>query len=53
MQLRALGEVSSLADMRKISAASCDTKLFEPTDTEAWQSEYEKFLKIQKIYNEQ
>ena len=53
MQLRALGEVSSLADIRKISAASCDTKVFEPTDTEAWQGEYEKFLKIQKIYNEQ
>ncbi|MBE6174550.1 MAG: rhamnulokinase [Rikenellaceae bacterium] len=51
VQLRALGDVATLAEMRAISAASCDTKSFEPTDTEAWQREYEKFLEIQKRYN--
>ena len=50
VQLRAMGDVDTLAEMRRISAASCETKCFEPTDVEAWGAEYARFLEIQKIY---
>ena len=50
VQLRAMGDVKTLADMRRISTASCETKCFEPTDVELWAAEYARFLEIQKIY---
>ena len=43
MQLKASGAVSSLEQMRKISAASVELVTYLPQDTELWNTEYEKF----------
>ena len=44
MQMKASGAVSSLRQMREISAASVDLVTYYPTDTEDWNELYEKYL---------
>ena len=44
MQMKASGAVSSLGQMREISAASVDLVTYYPTDTEDWNELYEKYL---------
>lgn len=46
LQLRADGEVTDLKSMRKISAASVETKTYMPTNTEVWDKAYEKFINL-------
>ena len=48
MQMKASGDVSSLTEMRKISAASVDLVTYCPTDAERWNIEYNKFKNITK-----
>ena len=44
MQMKASGTVSSLVQMREISAASVDLVTYYPMDTEDWNELYEKYL---------
>lgn len=46
VQLMALGEVSSLAEVRGIISNSFEPKEYPPQDGEAWDAAYERFLKI-------
>ncbi|MBR2379423.1 MAG: rhamnulokinase [Paraprevotella sp.] len=48
VQLRTAGGVSTLGEMRKVSAASVTPIIYEPHHTEAWEQAYEQFLLIQK-----
>lgn len=48
VQLRTAGGVSTLGEMRKVSAASVTPIIYEPHHTEAWKQAYEQFLLIQK-----
>lgn len=48
VQLRAVGGVSTLQEMRRVSAASVATVTYEPHQTAAWREAYEKFLLIQE-----
>lgn len=47
LQLRADGEVETLADMRHISAESVDTVTYEPQPAAAWELGYQRFCKLQ------
>jgi rhamnulokinase len=44
MQMKASGAVSSLGQMREISAASVDLVTYLPEDTEIWNELYKKYL---------
>ena len=44
MQMKASGTVSSLVQMREISAASVDLVTYLPEDTEIWNELYKKYL---------
>ena len=46
LQAKASGDVADIWDMRRIIAASIELKRFEPTDKDAWDNAYERFLKI-------
>ena len=46
MQMKASGTISSLRQMREISAASVDLVTYLPADTDFWNKEYERFLTI-------
>jgi rhamnulokinase len=46
MQMKASGTISSLGQMREISAASVDLVTYLPADTDFWNKEYERFLTI-------
>ena len=46
MQAAACGAVSGLAELRRISAASFSTVLFEPRDPARWTDAYGRFLKV-------
>lgn len=46
MQMRAAGEVNSLAEMRVVSAKSVETVTYEPADKEVWEKAYEEFCKL-------
>ena len=48
VQLRTAGGVSTLGEMRKVSATSVTPIIYEPHHTEAWKQAYEQFLLIQK-----
>ena len=45
MQARAAGLCNSLEEMRKLTLDSIETQTFYPSDTEAWDNAYGKFLK--------
>lgn len=46
MQMKASGTVSSLVQMREISATSVDLVTYYPSDIEAWNKEYEIFITL-------
>jgi len=46
MQLKADGEIKNIEEGRKISLASSEIIKYEPHDTEIWNEEYQKYLKI-------
>ena len=46
MQMKASGAVSSLGQMREISAASVDLVTYLPVDADKWNAEYERFKNI-------
>ena len=46
MQMKASGAVSSLGQMREISAASVDLVTYLPVDADKWNAEYEIFKNI-------
>ncbi|MGH7215493.1 MAG: FGGY-family carbohydrate kinase, partial [Tepidisphaeraceae bacterium] len=48
VQAMATGDVKSLADARKIVAASFDVKRYEPQDGEKWDGAYARYLEIVK-----
>ena len=48
MQLKASGAVSDLDQMRCISAASVELVTYMPEDTDVWNKEYARFIKILK-----
>ncbi len=52
MQIKAAGKVKTLKEMRAISAASVELKTYLPQDAEKWDRDYERFLAIQRIYNQ-
>ena len=46
MQLKADGEIKNIEEGRKISLASSEVIKYVPRDTEIWNEEYQKYLKI-------
>jgi rhamnulokinase len=46
VQARAVGELSSLADMRAVAASSADPRVFEPREPEAAEATYRRFLHV-------
>ena len=46
LQAHAAGLVKDIWEMRRIIANSLDLVKYEPTDKEAWDAAYEKYLKI-------
>ena len=46
MQLKADGEIKDIEEGRKISLASSEVIKYEPHDTEIWNEEYQRYLKI-------
>lgn len=48
VQVKASGEVDSLSQMRQVIRNSFDVETFEPQDTEKWEEQYEKYLKIKR-----
>lgn len=49
VQAKSAGDVKDLWDMRKVIANSLDLKAFHPTDKEAWDEAYERFLRILEV----
>lgn len=52
MQIKSAGLVESLQQMRAVSAASVRLKTYMPQHTPQWDDAYQKFLAVQKKYNE-
>lgn len=50
MQMKAAGKVSSLSEMRRISASSVELKTYTPSEQDQWETEYIRFNEIQNIY---
>ncbi len=48
MQAKASGQISTLAQARKILHNSVETKVFEPHDTSVWDAQYRKYLQQNK-----
>jgi len=46
IQARSSGDIGSLADIRAVVRASSELKSFEPQNRDAWQSTYERFLRL-------
>ena len=46
MQIKSLDETLTLESMREISATSVELVTYNPTDTEIWNKEYEKFITL-------
>ena len=46
MQAKAIGQIESLADARKLVIKSVELKKYQPKDAEIWQQKYEKFAEI-------
>ncbi len=51
VQMRAAGIVRSLAEMRRLSAVSVDTVIYEPHYSAVWDEAYRRFLELQRIMN--
>lgn len=51
VQVRASGGVTSLEEMRRISATSVETVRYEPQDAAEWDVAFDRFLAIQKKEN--
>lgn len=51
VQVRASGGVGTLADMRRISAASVELKRYTPCPSPAWEKAYARFLEVQQKEN--
>jgi rhamnulokinase len=51
LQLKAAGQVATLIDMRKVSAASVKLAYYEPQDVAQWDDLYARFVEIQTIRN--
>ena len=51
MQIKSAGKVGSLASMRAISAASVALKTYAPENASEWDEAYDRFIAIQKKYN--
>lgn len=51
VQVRASGGVGTLADMRRISAASVELQRYTPCPSEAWEKAYARFLDVQQKEN--
>ena len=49
IQAKANGDVADIWEMRKIIANSLDLKRFTPTEKEAWDSAYKRYLGILEI----
>ena len=49
MQMKSCGYVSSLKQMREISAASVETVTYLPSDVEVWDEEYRRYLAVTVI----
>ena len=49
MQMKSCGYVSSLKQMREISAASVETVAYLPSDVEVWDEEYRRYLAVTVI----
>jgi rhamnulokinase len=52
MQIKSAGLVETLQQMRAVSAASVQLKTYMPQHTSQWDDAYQKFLAVQKKYNE-
>ena len=50
VQAKASGEVGSFDEMREVIRGSFDVELYEPQNTAVWDEQYEKYLKIKKLY---
>lgn len=50
MQMKASGGVSTLNEMRKISAESVELTTYYPTDADKWTEEYKRFTAIQEKF---
>lgn len=48
VQVKASGEVDSLSQMSQVIRNSFDVETFEPQDTQMWEEQYEKYLKIKR-----
>lgn len=46
IQARSAGDIGSLADIRAVVRASSELKTFEPRSRDAWQTAYERFLRL-------
>lgn len=46
MQAYGFGEISGLSELREVVRNSFELKTYQPVDTEIWESQYKKFLKI-------
>ena len=51
VQIKSAGHTESLKQMRAISAKSVELKTYLPAGTASWNEAYERFMEIQKIYN--
>ncbi|MBN1972216.1 MAG: rhamnulokinase [Sedimentisphaerales bacterium] len=48
MQAKAAGQITSLAQARKILHNSVETKIFEPQDTSVWDAQFQKYVNQKK-----
>lgn len=53
MQIKSVGKVETLRQMRAISAASVEIKTYMPQDKDEWTEAYGRFIEIQSRYNNQ
>ena len=44
MQAMALGEIGTLGELREVVRNSFATEVYEPSDTQAWDDAYERFI---------
>lgn len=48
VQVMASGEVANLDEMRQVIRNSFNVKVYEPQDTERWQEQFERYLKLKR-----
>jgi len=52
VQVKAAGEVSSADEMRQVIRESFDVEVYEPRNTEVWDEQYQRYLKIKAMAGE-